>query len=106
MRDSFGSRATLRVGGREVRLARLDALEKQGRNISRLPYSLRILLENLLRREDGSFVADVDQPAWWRWYSWPYWWYHFNGIGRFKWNVKVEPGKSLELGYTWHYYWQ
>jgi len=56
--------------------------------------------------EDGSFSADVDQPNWWRWYNWPYWWYHFNGVGKFKWNVKVEPGKNLELGYTWHYYWQ
>ncbi|HEX9942845.1 MAG TPA: aconitate hydratase AcnA [Thermoanaerobaculia bacterium] len=57
MNDSFGSRATLRVGGREVRLARLDVLEKRGFNVSRLPYALRILLENLLRREDGSVVT-------------------------------------------------
>ena len=57
MNDSFASRATLRVGGREVRLARLDALEKRGFNVSRLPYALRILLENLLRREDGAVVT-------------------------------------------------
>ncbi|HEV2847014.1 MAG TPA: aconitate hydratase AcnA [Thermoanaerobaculia bacterium] len=57
MKDSFGSRSTLRVGGREVRLARLDVLEQRGWNISRLPYALRILLENLLRREDGSVVT-------------------------------------------------
>jgi aconitate hydratase len=57
MKDSFGSRATLRVGGRELRLARLDALEKRGLNVSRLPYCLRILLENLLRREDGAAVT-------------------------------------------------
>jgi aconitate hydratase len=57
MHDSFGSRATLRVGGREVRLARLDALEARGLNVSRLPYALRILLENLLRREDGTVVT-------------------------------------------------
>jgi aconitate hydratase len=57
MHDSFGSRSTLRVGGREVRLARLDALEARGLNVSRLPYALRILLENLLRREDGVVVT-------------------------------------------------
>jgi aconitate hydratase len=57
MKDSFGSRATLRLGGRELRLVRLDALERQGMNVSRLPYSLRILLENLLRREDGAVVT-------------------------------------------------
>jgi aconitate hydratase len=67
MKDSFGSRSTLRVGGREVRLARLDVLEKRGWNISRLPYALRILLENLLRREDGSVVnaGEIEALANW-----------------------------------------
>src|SRR5215218_2245531 len=67
MNDSFGSRATLRVGGREFRLARLDALEKRGFNVSRLPYALRILLENLLRREDGAVVTAGDIEALARW---------------------------------------
>src|ERR1700712_4164063 len=67
MHDSFGSRATLRAGGRDFRLARLDALEKRGFNISRLPYALRILLENLLRREDGSVVtaSEIEARAGW-----------------------------------------
>ncbi len=71
MRDSFGSRSTLTVGGRNVsrtyRLARLDALEKRGWNLARLPYALRILLENLLRREDGEVVRaeDVEALAHW-----------------------------------------
>jgi len=67
MKDSFGSRSTLKVGDREVRLARLDALEKRGWNVSRLPYALRILLENLLRREDGAMVSagDVEALATW-----------------------------------------
>jgi aconitate hydratase len=67
MRDSFGSRSTLRVGDREVRLARLDVLEKRGWNVSRLPYALRILLENLLRREDGSVVTADEIEALARW---------------------------------------
>src|SRR6478672_2556829 len=46
MHDSFGSRATLRAGGRDFRLARLDALEKRGFNVSRLPYALRVLLQD------------------------------------------------------------
>ena len=67
MNDSFGSRATLRAGGREFRLARLDALEKRGYPVSRLPYALRILLENLLRREDGSVVTadEIEALAGW-----------------------------------------
>jgi aconitate hydratase len=62
MNDSFGSRATFRAGGRELRLARLDALEKRGHSLARLPYALRILLENLLRREDG-LVVTADEIA-------------------------------------------
>jgi aconitate hydratase len=67
MNDSFGSRATLRAGGRDFRLARLDALEKRGFNVSRLPYALRILLENLLRREDGVVVnaGEIEALASW-----------------------------------------
>ncbi|HEX4961714.1 MAG TPA: aconitate hydratase AcnA [Thermoanaerobaculia bacterium] len=67
MNDSFGSRATLRVGGRQLRLARLDALEKRGLHVSRLPYALRILLENLLRREDGLIVnaGEIEALATW-----------------------------------------
>src|SRR5947209_3145358 len=67
MNDSFGSRATLRVGGRQVRLARLDALERRGLQVSRLPYALRILLENLLRREDGALVTagEIEALASW-----------------------------------------
>jgi aconitate hydratase len=67
MNDSFGSRATLRAGGRELQIARLDALEKRGFNVSRLPYSLRILLENLLRREDGSAVTADEIESLARW---------------------------------------
>ena len=50
----------LRVGEREFRIASLEALEKEGPPVSRLPYSLRILLENLLRREDGRVVSSDD----------------------------------------------
>ena len=48
--NSFGSRSVLRVGKREFEIYRLDALEKHACAIQHLPYSLRILLENLLRR--------------------------------------------------------
>jgi aconitate hydratase len=65
--NSFGARSTLRVGDREYRMYRLDALEKHGIETSRLPYSLRILLENLLRTEDGVNVTreDVEALAGW-----------------------------------------
>ena len=67
LKDSFGSRSTLQAGGSNVHLARLDALERRGWSISRLPYALRILLENLLRREDGEVVhaGDIEALATW-----------------------------------------
>jgi aconitate hydratase len=55
--NSFGSRSTLRVGDKEYEIFRLDALDKQGISTAKLPYSMRILLENLLRREDGKNVT-------------------------------------------------
>ncbi len=44
------------------------------------------------------------RPYWWSWYNWPTWWTHFNGIGRIRWNVRLEPGKPVDLGYAWHYF--
>jgi aconitate hydratase len=64
--DSFGARSTLAVGGREYEIFRLDAL--QGRyDVARLPYSIKVLLENVLRLEDGVSVsaADVEAIAAW-----------------------------------------
>src|SRR3970040_2043901 len=59
----FSSRSPLRVGGREYQLFRLDALDKQGVDTRHLPYVLRILLENLLRTEDGRTVRADDIRA-------------------------------------------
>jgi len=57
--------------------------------------------------EDPSFSAGSGPyPAWWGWYSWPWWWHHFNGIGRITWTVQLEPAKPLDLGYTWNYCWR
>src|SRR5262249_51851345 len=61
--DSFGSRSTLKVGDRRYEIARLDALDKQGIATTHLPFSLRILLENLLRREDGRTIKAEDIRA-------------------------------------------
>ncbi len=55
--NTFHSRSTLKVGGKSYTYFRLPALESQGFSLTRLPFSLRILLENLLRREDGSNVT-------------------------------------------------
>jgi aconitate hydratase len=62
--NSFGAQATLSAGGRSYTYYRLDALERAGLgNVSRLPFSLRILLENLVRFEDDLTVTQADIAA-------------------------------------------
>ena len=58
--NSFLSRATLTSGSRSYTIYRLPALSARGFDLSRLPFSLKILLENLLRREDGVNVTAED----------------------------------------------
>jgi aconitate hydratase len=62
--NSFGSRSTLDVAGRQYTIFRLDSLAKLADgNAGRLPFSLKVLLENLLRNEDGKFVKPDDVRA-------------------------------------------
>jgi aconitate hydratase len=66
--NSFGAASTLTVGGSQYRYYALEALEKRGANISRIPYSIKILLENLLRTENGATVkaSDIEYVAAWK----------------------------------------
>src|SRR5271165_5728829 len=75
--NSFESRAKLISGDRAYTMYRLPALEARGFNLSRLPFSLKILIENLLRREDGVNVtaADIEFLA--------------------KWEAKSEPSREI-----------
>jgi aconitate hydratase len=62
--NSFNTRTEIRAGGQAVEIYSLPALEKAGfPGVSRLPYSMKILLENLLRREDNAFVKADDIRA-------------------------------------------
>jgi aconitate hydratase len=66
--NTFGSRATMNVAGRQFTVFRLASLGSiPGNNLSRLPLSLKILLENLLRNEDDAFVKRSDIEALARW---------------------------------------
>jgi len=75
--NSFNSRAGLKSGAKSYTIYRLPALEAKGFHLSRLPFSLKILLENLLRREDGVNVTaeDIELLA--------------------KWNAKAEPSREI-----------
>ena len=68
-KNSFGARDTLTVGTQGYEIYRLEALERRGiGHLGQLPFSIRILLENLLRQEDGRFVhaKDVEGLAEWQ----------------------------------------
>jgi aconitate hydratase len=75
--NSFSSRAVLTSGNRSYTIYRLPALTARGFNLGRLPFSLKILLENLLRREDGVNVtaADIEFLA--------------------NWDAKAEPSREI-----------
>ncbi|MBI3940016.1 MAG: aconitate hydratase AcnA [Acidobacteria bacterium] len=66
--NSFGARASVTIGNQTCQIFRLATLEKALRaDFSRMPFSLKVLLENLLRNEDGRFVkrADIEALAYW-----------------------------------------
>jgi aconitate hydratase len=75
--NSFSSRAVLHSGSKSYTIYRLPALAARGFDLSRLPFSLKILLENLLRREDGVNVtaADIEFLA--------------------NWDAKAEPSREI-----------
>ena len=66
--NSFASRSTLTSGNRTYTYYRLPALAARGYDLSRLPFCLKILLENLLRREDGVNVTadEIEFLAQWQ----------------------------------------
>ncbi|MGH7814894.1 MAG: aconitate hydratase AcnA [Candidatus Binataceae bacterium] len=65
--NSFGARSTLSVGGQNYTVFKLEALEKRGFSLARTPYSIKVMIENALRREDGRTVtaAQVEALANW-----------------------------------------
>ncbi len=68
-KNSFGARDTLTAGNQSYEVYRLGALERRGiGHVNQLPFSIRILLENLLRQEDGRFVQakDIEALAEWQ----------------------------------------
>src|SRR5690349_15105456 len=61
--DSFGAKGTLDVDGKSYEIFRLDAVTGEGLDVASLPFSLKVLLENLLRTEDGADITADDIKA-------------------------------------------
>jgi len=62
-------------------------------------------IHHLDRMEGGWMITD-GTPFWWNWHNWPYWWYHYNSVGQVTWKFELEPGKTKELTYNYHYFWR
>lgn len=77
--NSFGSKTELKIAGKTYQYHSLKALEKAGHKLSRIPFSLKILVENLLRQEDGVVVSKADIEA------------------ILKWNPKSEPDYEIQF---------
>ncbi|MEI2672211.1 MAG: aconitate hydratase AcnA [Marmoricola sp.] len=58
--NSFGAKGTLDVNGKAYEIYRLDAVAARGADVESLPFSLKVLLENLLRTEDGANITESD----------------------------------------------
>src|SRR3546814_5205290 len=58
--DTLGTRSTLNVGGKAYAYYSLDKAAAKLGDVSRLPFSMKVLLENLLRFEDGGFTVSTD----------------------------------------------
>ncbi|MGA6974087.1 MAG: hypothetical protein WBY93_20845, partial [Candidatus Binatus sp.] len=65
--NSFGARSTLTVDGKSYTIYKLEALEKHGFSLARMPYSIKVMIENVLRREDGVIVTTGQIEALARW---------------------------------------
>jgi len=77
--DSFGAKSTLDVDGQSYEIFRLDKVVGDGLDVASLPYSLKVLLENLLRTEDGANITADDIKA-------------LAG-----WNADAEPSKEIQF---------
>ncbi|HEY3269427.1 MAG TPA: hypothetical protein VGM37_21140 [Armatimonadota bacterium] len=71
-------------------------------NVDAADHGGEVRMLNLLEDPD----ALPEGGGWWYNYNWPYWWHHFNGIGRVSWKLTLEPGGKADLGYGWHYFWR
>ena len=89
--NSFKARKTLKVGSRSYTYFSLKAVEKEVGDLSRLPFSLRVLMENLLRHEDGTTVKKTDISAFAEWLK--------NG-GRSTKEINFRPARVLMQDFT------
>src|SRR5436189_5254022 len=91
MADSFASRGTLKIDNEDYTIYRLAAVYKKHPQAARLPFSLKILLENLLRTEDGVNVRAEDIAALAQW----------DAKAAPSREIAFTPSRALSQDFTW-----
>ena len=86
------------------RPARIEVTRNVLGNATEADHDGKVEMLNIF--EDDSLGPVTTYPSWWGWYSWPHWWTHFNGVAKVAWKLDLEPGESVDLKYTWNYYWR
>jgi len=95
---------TIRLTNNRTAAATIEVTRSVLGNAVEADHNGAVEMQNVF--EDDSVRPMTGYPYWWAWYSWPQWWTHFNGIGKVTWKFDLEPGKSVDLKYTWNYYWR
>ncbi len=67
----------------------------------------QVIMSNVFESRDHLPDGDPGRGALgWDAFNLPWWWYQVNAVGRITWKLELASGQSLDLGYTWHYFWQ
>ena len=95
---------TIKLTNNRAAAARIEVTRNVLGNATEADHDGKVEMQNVF--EDDSLGPVSGYPYWWGWYSWPHWWTHFNGIAKVTWKLDLEPGESVDLKYTWNYYWR
>jgi hypothetical protein len=95
---------TIHLTNRRAATARIEVTRNVLGNATEADHDGDVEMQNVF--EDDLAGPTGGYPYWWGWYSWPYWWTHFNGIAKVTWKLDLGPGESVDLKYTWSYYWR
>ena len=95
---------TIKLNNKRGTPARIEVTRNVLGNPTEADHDGKIEMQNVL--EDDSAGPVVAYPSWWGWYSWPNWWAHFNGLAKVTWKLDLDPGASVDLKYSWNYYWR
>jgi hypothetical protein len=101
-------KGTLRLANRRAQPVTLEVTRHVLGHVDSSDHDGQVEMSNAFETRDHLPAGDYESGAyaWWNWFNWPWWWHHVNGLGRVSWNVTLDPSQPVELGYTWHYYWQ